>query len=173
MASTLVIEDGSGVAGADAYATLASCITYATNYFGASLTGNDATKDAAIRRAVVYMNSLDWQGEPTNGRNQPLAWPRKSVYDEYGNLLPDDEIPQEIIDAQHILARAEFQSLGVLSPDVTVGQKVIRERVGPLETEYSDTAGGVSNMRPVVTMAIDKLRPFLRNRGNGRVLTRG
>lgn len=173
MASTLVIEDGSGVAGADAYATLASCSEYAIDYFGASLDATIPAKDSAIRRAVVYLNSLDWQGEPTNGRNQPLAWPRKGVYDRYGNLLPDDEIPKEIIDAQHILARAELQSVNILSPNVTAGQKVIRERVGPLETEYSDTAGGVANMRPVVTMAIDKIRQFLRNRGNGQVLTRG
>ena len=159
----LIIEDGTGVSGADAYASVTACSAWAVDYFGHSLTGSTADKEAAIRRAVAYMDGLKWKGKRTYGRSQSLAWPREGVTDCEGLDIADDEIPDEVIFAQHVLARAEFQSPGVLSPSGALAQVVKREKVDVIEQEYdtSRLQGSIEELRPIVTMAMDKLRCFL------------
>lgn len=159
----LTVEDGSNVTGADCYADVAACSAWAALYYGHSLTGSTADKEAAIRRAVAYLDGLKWKGSRTNGRSQSLAWPRKDVTDCEGIAIAADEIPSEIIFAQHVLARAEFQSPGILSPQVTLGAVVKREKVDVIEQEYdtSRLQGSAQELRPLVTMALDKITCFL------------
>lgn len=137
----LVIEDGSGVTGADSFNTVAECTAHAIAYFGASLSGSDAMKESALRRAWVYMSALDWL---------PGLWPT------FGGTIPE---PVKV--AQSVLARAEFKKAGALSPEVTLaGQKVLTEVKGIRWTVVGD-ANTVEQSRPVVTMAMDLLRPYL------------
>lgn len=159
----LVIENGSGLANAEAYSSVADCSAWASKYYGNALTGSDAGKEAAIRRAVAYMDGLRWKGASTTGRVQALAWPRSGVTDCEGLAIGANVIPAEVIFAQHVLARAEFQSPGVLSPSVTLGAVVKRERVDVIEAEYdtSRLQGTADELRPLVTMAMDKLRCLL------------
>ncbi len=137
----LVIEDGSGVTGADSFNTVAECSAHAVAYFGASLSGSDTEKEAALRRAWVYMSALDWL---------PGLWPT------FGGTIPD-----AVQIAQSVLARAEFKNAGVLSPEVALsGRKVLTEVKGIRWTVVGD-ANTVEQSRPVVTMAMDLLRPYL------------
>jgi len=167
----LIIEDGTGVAGADAYSDVASCSAYATAYYGAALTGSPADKEAAIRRATAYLNGLAWKGTRTLGRAQSLAWPRTGVVDCEGLSIGDAEIPLDLIYAQHELARAEFQSPGILTPAVSkANATVVREKVDVLEVEYDtdNLTGSIDEVRPIVTAAMDRLKCYLS--ASGRVL---
>ena len=153
----LIIEDGTGVANAQAYSDAADCITFATTYFGSSLTGSTAEKEATILRTVNFMNSLNWIGNPTFGRAQELSWPRTGVDD-----IGTGEIPREVIKAQHILARAEHAAIGTLAPSGSASGQVIKEKVDVIEITYAETQGGVESDRVTVTDAMDLLAPFLR-----------
>ncbi len=159
----LVIENGTGLPNAEAYSSVADCSAWASKYYGHALAGSEADKEAAIRRAVAYMDGLKWKGQRSTGRVQALAWPRSGVADCEGLTIGANSIPSEVIFAQHVLARAEFQSPGILSPSVNLGAVVKRERVDVIESEYdtSRMQGTVEELRPLVTMAMDRLRCLL------------
>ena len=166
----LTVEDGTNVTGADCYADLASCVAYAESVYGGSLTGSTANKEAAIRRAVNYLEGLKWKGARTNGRSQSLAWPRKDMIDAEGNVIAEDEIPDELIKAQHELARAEHIAPGVLSPQVSQRDaSVTAERVGEIGVSYSDRVALTSESWQLaqvqVEAAMRHIRQFLVNGG--------
>lgn len=138
---TLTIEDGTGVAGADSFNTVAECSAHAVAYFGHALNGNEADKEAALRRAWVYMAALVWK---------PDLWPT------FGGAIPE---PVKL--AQSVLARAEFQAVGSLSPQVTTSGKKVLNKVGSLGWEVQAGPNTVEAARPVVTMAMDLLGPYL------------
>ena len=147
---TITIEDGTGVADADSFVTVAECEAFAVDYFGASLTGSPTEKESALRRAFGYMRSLNWVGTfPTF----------------------DGEIPQAVKDAQRIFARAEFQKVNALQPSVTQGQGKILTRVGQIG--WTATGGaGVDAQRQTVTMTMDRLKGLNIARGTSGLVER-
>ena len=181
MASTLIVEDGTGVAGADSFVTLAECRQWSEDFYGHQLTGNDAVKDAALRRSAAWLSTYlanassiagfsgkyKWKGERTFGRAQSLAWPRTDATDGEDNAIGVNEIPVEVKNAQHILARVEFQSPGILTPSITLGNAVQSEKVGPLSRSYFGAPSSASlsdqlaSYRPEITAAIDTLKGLL------------
>jgi hypothetical protein len=166
----MIIEDGTGVAGADSYATRAAYIAYVLSWYGDVVADTDAL-DPPIRRATAYMSGLAWKGTRTLGRAQSLAWPRTGVVDCEGLSLGDAEIPLDLIYAQHELARAELTSPGVLTPAVSkANATVVREKVDLLEVEYDtdNLTGSIDEVRPIVTAAMDRLKCYLS--ASGRVL---
>jgi hypothetical protein len=158
----LIIEDGTGVAGADSYVTVAECEAFAVKYYGASLAGSTAKKEAALRRAALFMDSLPWKGHRTFGRNQGLAWPRKDVTDGEGQEISEGEIPEEIKDAQHIFARAEFQNPGILAPTITLTDAKVLIEVKGIKWQPRSAPNTIEASRPVVTQAIDKVEGFFK-----------
>lgn len=144
----LTLEDGTGVDGADSYVTVAECVAYATAYYGHSLTGSNADKEAALRRAYAYMMGLTWKAD---------------TYPLFGGT-----IPQAVKNAQHELARAEFQSVGVLSPSASLRDAVVdREKVDVIEVGY-DTSRlqvGIEAVQPYVTAGMRWIAPYLVNGG--------
>ena len=156
--SDLVLEDGTGVVGANTYSLIAPADAYH------DLHGNTEWKSAGkndratgLVAGTAYLD-LRWSfvGRPTNPGDpdtvgQELCWPRLNVLG--GNLLDckfnewgDDEIPSWILDATFEYALAHI-NIGRLLPDPVVidtGDRRIRmkrEKIGPLEEEvrYSDT----------------------------------
>jgi hypothetical protein len=107
------------------------------------------------------MGTLPWKGERTNGRDQSLAWPRKNVRDVDGNDIATDEIPSEVIFAQHRLARAEFQNPGALDAEFNVGSGIKREKIGELEVEYGRAAVNADDLKTTVAMALDAVQGLL------------
>ena len=91
----LVIEDGSGVAGADSYATRAEYITYVADYYGGTVADEDAS-DVFLRAAFSWMKGQSWKGTKTYGRSQTGAWPRTDVEDCEGYAIDTDAIPVEV-----------------------------------------------------------------------------
>lgn len=149
----LTIENGTGVAGADSFATVAQYEAVETDYFGVTVAGTTVLKEAALRRAYLYMRSLEWKA---------------SV--EFPTF--EGTIPADILTAQSILARIELQTPGALQPSVVPGQIKVLTQVGELGWTAMGQAG-VNAQRTVVIMAGDLLKPYLNDTGNTRFLARG
>jgi hypothetical protein len=136
---SLIIEDGSGVAGADSFITAAEMDALADKLFalpdGASL----AVKEAALRRAFLFMKGLRWR-------------------DEFPTF--DGTIPDDVKKAQGILGHYEKDSPNGLSPNVVPGQQKVLNRVGEIGWQVTGQTG-VNAQRAVVTLAMDLLKPYL------------
>lgn len=169
----LTVEDGSNVADADAYISLADAEDYYLEYQGAAwdATISDTLKEAAIRRAARYLNAMWWKGERTHKRNQAMAWPRYGATDCDGTLIPQGVVPVEIVNANALLAFYEAANPNALDPTVTLNAIARREKVDVIEVEYRGQAATVENARPVVTAAQDQIRCLILG-GRGGFLRR-
>lgn len=158
---TLIIETGANIAGAEAYATATALDTWTTAMFGAASSDTTANKEAAIRRAVKFLDALAWSGAKTYGRLQALAWPRAWVTDIDGYGVVSNTIPPEVIEAQHILARAELATPGTLAPTITLADQKTLTGLDSLTWTPATAPATISAYRPEVTMAMDRLRGLI------------
>lgn len=150
---TLTVEDGTGLAAADSYISLTDATTYATA-MGLDWSGDDASKESALRRAAKWLDGrygAYFPGTRTQGRSQALQWPRRDAYDRDGNLI--EGVPQEIKDAVMQAASREATSPGGLSPDVTTGKELTT--LG--ELGWTLTGSGADSKRPTLTVVDDIL----------------
>ena len=136
---------------------------------GLSWTGDQADRDSARARAQLWIDGRSWQGQKFGGRSQEDQWPRSFVTDRDGFSIDSQEIPHEIKTATALLAIVELDTPNALSPEVTPGQITKSESVGPISVEYFKP-GGVASARPVITRAMDALKPLMRR--NPHMLTR-
>lgn len=167
MSVSLIVEDGSGVAGANSYCTGAYARQYALNG-GIQFPGTaDDALIAYATQAVLYLETMEpqFKGRPTYV-GQELAWPRTNVYWR-GMLLDHLSIPQRVVDAQ-VQLMIEVASGTVLLPTRSASNQgggfVTMEKVDVLETHYSETVGVLS--APIIKSVEALLLPFL-NRGIG------
>ena len=99
----LTVEDGTLVAGADSYVSLADADTFWTaNGAPVAWTGlTTGAKEGRLRAAARYLQ--DGQRLPFTGVlhawNQALVWPRVGATN-YGTTVPSDAVPGQVIDAQ-------------------------------------------------------------------------
>jgi len=136
MAITITVEDGSGVAGANSYVSVADARTYAANR-GIALPADDDELAAMLIQASDYLEAQEcrYQGDRTSS-TQALAWPRTGV-ELNGDVFPTNVIPQSLIGAQVQLAIAINAGFD-LQPNISPQDYITREKVGPIETEYAD-----------------------------------
>ena len=180
---TLIVEDGSVVANANAFVSLATADTYHSLRGNAAWTGTDAAKEAAIIKATFYLDRLHWKGLKT-GVNNPLAWPRygdditgwngllhpatpyMGIIDEDGYDVGTAVVPAKVKDACCEMA---LQYLTGANPEPALdrGGKVLSQTIDVISTTYESGAPVV----PVYVAVQRLLRSFLRaNVGNKIVL---
>ncbi|MGY2258120.1 DnaT-like ssDNA-binding protein [Pseudomonas sp. SDO55104_S430] len=135
----LVIETGAIVPGAESFASAAELVAYAAN-FGRVIPADTTAQEALLRRAALEMDAKPWKGRTVN-RDQALAWPRMNVC-RNGFTLPSDSIPAQIKAGQMALA-TEIHADDLSPPEQRLGA-ISREKVGPLETEYSTASPIIS-----------------------------
>lgn len=151
----LIIEDGTGLAGAQAYVSAADVLMYAVAR-GKSFT-DDTQGESAIVRATTWLDAAyKWPGNRTHGRSQSLQWPRTGAIDADDYVIADNEIPSELVAASCEAAIREYLTPGFLTPDVVPGKVVQSARVdGAVSVTYAVRKGDdVSGQIPVIT-AID------------------
>ena len=148
----LTIENGTGVSGADSFITTAELDTICTDYFNHTETGSAAMKEAACRRAFLYMRSLNWKSD--------YPWPT------LGGTIPAD-----IKTAQGILAHYEKANENGLAPSVVMGQQKVLNRVGEIGWQVTGQ-GGIEAQRAQVLMAMDLLADYINDTGNTKFLLR-
>jgi hypothetical protein len=161
----LTIETGTGTPGAQAYADAAAYSAWHLAHYGTATTAADTDIEAAILRSTAFLEGLRWVGAKVGGRPQALAWPRKEALDADGFEIAENEIPEEVIFAQHALTRAEITAPGSLSPDVTLfGQKVLTQ-VDVLQWEVQKAPNTVDAARLTVTAAMDRIKGLIAGGG--------
>lgn len=163
----LVIEDGTIVAGANSYQSVADIRAYA-DARGIVLDASDTVVESQAHEAMMYLESLSYKGQRVKPQEQSLSWPRCGVrYD--GVTVPDNVIPNNLKYAQcQVVAEIAsgvdiWASTSAASADA---QRVKREKVDVLETEYmtpQEMGVGDAGSSGVATMpAVDALlRPLL------------
>lgn len=140
---SLIVEDGTGVQGAEAYALTAWIDAYWTKRPQRALAAtwaaaDTAHKEGAAREATGYLDAAFgpyYRGED-RGYVQGLLWPRSNAFDDAGYPLPG--VPPELM-----AAVAELAARGLsadLADDLSRGGAVKSKQVGPLRIEYFDGA---------------------------------
>lgn len=137
----IVVEDGTGLANANSYASENALGDYSDDR-AVKLASGDA--EAALVRASAALDALfgsRYPGYRTNGRSQGLMWPRTEATDAEGEEIATDEIPQEIIAATCELAIRELTEAGSTMPDIEAGGLPKRIKAGSVEIEKFGNAG--------------------------------
>lgn len=131
--TTLIVEDGTGVANANSYVDLAFARSFAEG-MGWLLSDDDEAATQTLLGAMPYIESRQYQGQRASPA-QALSWPRKLVSAD-GQPIASNLIPNGIKWGQ-VAAAVQITSGVDLFP--TVGGGVITEEtVGPITTKYSD-----------------------------------
>lgn len=154
---SLIVETGSGIAGAESYASVAQASAY---HAGRGLTAWDdvADKEAALRKATDYMLQnyrLGWKGYRVNPE-QALDWPRYECYipgyrlgRQSGDyLVPSNVVPNEVRNA--CIELALKVTIEELNPDLT--QQVLNSKVGSISITYSETSPQYKRFRAIDMM---------------------
>lgn len=133
----LVVENGSGVSGANSYVSLEYLNDYHTTR------GNtkwddflDDEKEAAALRALTYIETFVYRGKKVDVL-QACMFPRTGVIMRDGQEWPSTEVPEAVRQAQAEGALREAVSQGTLLPDWEPGKgPKRREKLGDLEDEW-------------------------------------
>ncbi len=134
----LIVEDGSGLANAESYNSVAEIIAYVTAFKSAAelATWNAAAdQEISARVGAQYIDSTcrgRWKGYRAN-ELQALAWPRSSVEDGDGYYLLSTALPAALKQA-HAEASFRHASGDVLISDESAGANIKSESksLGPL-----------------------------------------
>lgn len=145
----IVVEDGTGRSDAESYITVADADARHAALGNTAWTGVDAVKESALRQATEYMEGAfrsRWKGTRLY-RAQALSWPRYgAIVDGYD--IESTVVPTEVANACADLALKALSD--TLAPDLTRG--IVREKVGPLETEYDRASPQSTRFRAVDMM---------------------
>ncbi len=183
---TIIVEDGSVVANANSYISVADANAYFTTTGDTLWTedADDAAKERALILGAQYMQQkwrLRWKGSRIEAQ-QRLDWPRTGVdvpdfFDPFLKntfvpvafqntyFIPADVIPQEVIDAQLLLATASLSDDGqsAVSLQTSLGRLTKKEKAAVLEVEYfAPGEGGSSRQTTNYWDAKQIIQPFLR-----------
>ena len=136
MPIVIIVEDGTAKSDSNSYVSVADAVLYATNR-GVEFPTTDDEVAAMLIQAMDYLEAqaCRYQGERTT-TTQALEWPRSGVYINCEEF-PDNVIPRQLVAAQCQLAMAVHAGFSLL-PNTTAQSFIIREKVGPIETEYAD-----------------------------------
>ncbi|MDH3377779.1 MAG: hypothetical protein OEQ39_12595 [Gammaproteobacteria bacterium] len=183
---TIIVEDGTVIASANSYVSVADADTYFEN-LGTTLwieTASDEAKEASLVRAASYMQQkyrLLWKGSRVQAF-QSLDWPRRGVdvpdfFDPFFRqvnvplqfqdtvFIGENVIPVEVQQAQMLLAISAIDAAGAatISLQPNYGRKTKREKVGDLEVEYMTAEdGGNTSQTETYWTATRIIEPYLR-----------
>lgn len=158
-----VVEDGTGLAGAESFVSVTDADTYLANRgyttWAAKTTGE---REIALRKATDFMEQQyrsRWDGWRVSA-TQFLSWPRYEVrlkdlmygYNRWVYLLGYNVVPQLVKNACAELAYRTLTTALVID----VGRLKSRVQVGPISVTYADNA----TPQKVYTAVEDMLSPF-------------
>jgi hypothetical protein len=132
---SLIAETGAGLSNANSYATAADADTRLADRGITNWAGDlsPSEKEQALIRATDFLEQTyrgRWQGN-RQYLAQSLSWPRWGVWVD-GYPVTVNTVPNDVKNA--CIDLAFKAAAGELAPDLTRG--VVREKVGPIETEY-------------------------------------
>ena len=179
----MIVEDGTGVAGANSYATVDEFKAFHTQRGNTTLAEADTDQiESALVKGADYLIQkfrMIWHGARAL-EDQVMDWPRRGVavpdffdpfYRDLSNVplsfqdtlfIPENEIPWEVKVANFLIAAETFSgslSTGVIQP--SLGRTTKREKLGVLEVEYFDQAQGSSRQTTKYWDVEQTVEPFL------------
>lgn len=145
-----LLEDGTGLAGANAYTSVAAVLTYLTDRGRETenswSTLTSAQQEEYIVRATDYIEKVfnqRWKGW-MNSNTQGLTWPRYNALGKEGWHYESDEVPAALAQATAEYAvRAAGLATSELMPDPTTdatGRVVVEKQLGPLRKKFAENA---------------------------------
>lgn len=146
----LVVENGSVVAGANSYVTLAEYRAWA-NARGITSSDSDTILERQVLRAMDYFEQLLFIGNKAN-ENQPLQWPRTEALID-GYYADATEIPVQVKRALYEAIKVEADGYSQWNNQE---RRTIREKVGDIEVQYADNSEN-RTITPALTSALSKL----------------
>lgn len=151
----LTVEDGTVVANAESYVTVAAANTYwAYRNNAAWSAASEAQKEAALREATQFLDgSYVWSGTLVSSA-QPLEWPRVLSLDRAGRTITSTTIPTALKSAQCELALEALS--GRLMATLERGGRVASESLGPLAVTYFPDAPG-GKRYPFISLLVKDL----------------
>lgn len=162
----MIVEDGTGVADADAYAELDAVADYAAARGLTFPSSPSAAGEEAIIRGTASIEARyggRFPGLRLRGRNQGLLWPRSAAYDVDGWLIPADQVPVEVIQATCEAAIREFAAPGSMMPDLARGGAIQSISAGSVSISWAMNA----SMRTVFTLIDGIVARILSGTGGG------
>ena len=131
-------------AGTDTYITLAAADTYIATMPGTyaavwAALATDAIKEKFLKRAARYLDTHylgRWVGSIMT-TTQVMSFPRYGT-DNEGRVI-DSSYPTNLKYAQCEVA-ARMANSEELNTDLSRGGEIVREKIGPIETEFENTA---------------------------------
>lgn len=172
----IIVEDGTGLATAEAYCTVAEATTYFSNIGTTTWAAlaSDAIREQNLRKATAFMLGryrARWDGYRKT-TTQALDWPRslvpiKDAPDLYGgsdSYYDDASVPAAVKNACASLALRAASA--TLLADQTRTKKSVT--IGPITTVYDDMAGQATIYAEIDAM----LAPYLKTSGNQATMVR-
>lgn len=145
----LVIEDGSVVANANSYITVAEYKAWAD---ARGITyGTDEAVEKGILRAMDWFERQFFIGNKAN-ENQLLQWPRTEALID-GYYADATEIPKEVKTALYEATKVELDGYSELN---TQDRKTIREQVGDISVQYAENSEN-RVITPSLTFAMNRI----------------
>lgn len=171
---TLIVEDGTGVAGAESYVGVAEMDDYSakhgiTAWPSGSTSAIIKQKEIALRRSAQYIDGH--YGPEFPGRRgssvQTLLWPRTGAALADGTPIPENSVPACIRNAQF-----EVAGLAVAGVELTVtteaGPVLKRKKTDVLEKEWFE---GTVDRAPVFGSVDAALSPLFGAETSGIITT--
>lgn len=160
---TIVVEDGTGLADAQSYVSIAYVDTYAAQRNNANWTGDNAKKEGAVIAATQFLDATFKFNGSLSSTAQALSFPRTDIYDKEGRLLSG--VPERVKQACAELAMVAIVQSLITSPE-TAAVKRERSKVGDIEkeVEFAITSGSSSDASPAPM--VDRLLSDLINTGS-------
>ncbi len=166
---TIIVEDGTNIANANSFASVATLNTFAADR-GYTLPATTELKEIALIKAGEYLNARrnEYLGEKVY-EDQTMQWPRDGVIID-GVEFADDSIPIELVKAQCQLV-VEIHNGTPLYPQAkTVAGEgfVTQKTIGPLTKRFNNNGAGA--ISPTGLIKIASVEAFLKPLMCGRSL---
>lgn len=153
---SLIVEDGSGLASAESYASVAEADLYhaaqgnPSTWSGAST----PTKEAALRQATTYLDGK--YGARFRGRrkteDQSLKWPRHCAIDDDGYTIDSGSVPPKLKSATAEIALKVVEGSALFVDEATPGSlEASTLKIGLIE--ISETFQGGQSAQPAYQKA--------------------
>lgn len=143
----IIIEDGTGVTGANSYASVTQLLDYAKE----TRSSIDCDASALLISAARYLETLNFIGTKA-AKDNAMQWPRVGALID-GFYVNEDEIPSLLIKLQCEVAISIDNGV---DPMATKARSTKKEKVGDIEVEYMDGASDVE-INPAINMLARKL----------------
>lgn len=159
---SLVIEDGSGVTGANTFVSLVDARALAFTY-GYTISADDTEAEEQLKSAYLYLVSYEstLQGSRSTSIQRSI-FPRTGVLNALVANTPSidaDSIPEQVKLAQIVTAQVINGGVSLYNVAAS-GELKSFEVVGVYKEEYKDGRSGETKTRVVISEVADLLKAF-------------